>query len=342
MSEGLAEAVAAIETKFDPSEAARVRDTLAPVLAFEPVSAQGRPPGATHLAGVPDVPQGFIWPRPPMLADPNTIAERANATTAQELLEHLRKGLPYAFVAQVDLGEAVQFGKVAADLPSEGRLLFFYDLLIGPWDTGKRSARVIWDATPAQDLSPAIVPDDLARADEAERQWWLTRRASQSEVGTNYFAARRDLGLRLTWRLPDREAIEAKALPELDHESSLPNAEAFRQAYDEVLETHYEVVPGEGWKRHQLLGSPRPEQNDPRIDAAIVSIFGLQSLPRERLKDGYPRMLAEAAGWKLLLQLDIADWLQDKIAEGTVYFLIRDQDLRERRFDEVIAVYQQT
>ena len=51
---------------------------------------------------------------------------------------------------------------------------------------------------------------------------------------------------------------------------------------------------------------------------------------------------AEALAWRLLLQVDVADWTQAEYTEGTVYFPIRPADLAARRFDTVVAVYQQT
>jgi hypothetical protein len=38
----------------------------------------------------------------------------------------------------------------------------------------------------------------------------------------------------------------------------------------------------------------------------------------------------------------IVQRMQAKFVEGTVYFLIRRSDLEQRRFDRVVAVYQQT
>ena len=53
-------------------------------------------------------------------------------------------------------------------------------------------------------------------------------------------------------------------------------------------------------------------------------------------------MTAEAADWALLLELDVARWMGNERGEGKVFFLIRRTDLAARRFEAVIAVYQQT
>lgn len=49
-----------------------------------------------------------------------------------------------------------------------------------------------------------------------------------------------------------------------------------------------------------------------------------------------------ARDWMLLLQVDIGDWMQARFVGGTVYILIRRDHLEHRRFDEVVAVHQQT
>jgi uncharacterized protein YwqG len=49
----------------------------------------------------------------------------------------------------------------------------------------------------------------------------------------------------------------------------------------------------------------------------------------------------QAAAWRLLLQIDWADLAQVG-GEGTVYFIIRKDDLAQRDFSKVHAVYQQT
>jgi uncharacterized protein YwqG len=45
--------------------------------------------------------------------------------------------------------------------------------------------------------------------------------------------------------------------------------------------------------------------------------------------------------WTLLFQLGLND-LWSEYAEGTVYFVMREEDLEARNFDRVHAIYQQT
>ena len=77
--------------------------------------------------------------------------------------------------------------------------------------------------------------------------------------------------------------------------------------------------------------------------ALLVAALAFGSVINQRLagQSGWPEIEAGARDWRLLLQIDVGDFLQES-GEGTVYFLIRAEDLAERRFDRVVAVYQQT
>ncbi len=74
----------------------------------------------------------------------------------------------------------------------------------------------------------------------------------------------------------------------------------------------------------------------------VVSEFGQQHLSREEWAQHRAGIMVQARDWVLLLQVGLADWMQDDLVEGTVYYVIRRPDLAERRFDRVVAVYQQT
>src|SRR5690606_10971149 len=152
--------------------------------------------------------------------DPDEIARRGNEDAAGEMRAHMALDLPYAFSAQVDLTEAAALGPVASALPSEGRLLIFYDLALGPWDTGTRVARVTWGRAPADALRPLAMPDDLAAAAAREKEARAAIAAEfgdedeDAEGGTNYGAPARAMTLRPAWRLPDPHALEIAAMPD--------------------------------------------------------------------------------------------------------------------------------
>ena len=135
-----------------------------------------------------------------------------------------------------------------------------------------------------------------------------------------------------------KEALEAEPLMK---SQNAEDGTDFSDTYMDALDQLGEYYPDPGWKRHQLLGSPLPEQSDPRYDAVVVTSFGKQHLSREEWQSHAERIQMLARQWRLLWQVDLSDW-GGELSEGTVYFLIRDSDLAERRFDQVVAVYQQT
>ncbi|WP_072392266.1 DUF1963 domain-containing protein [Hyphomicrobium sp. CS1GBMeth3] len=357
MFDSPAEAAQALRAYFDPPRVELVVKALVPAIVLEPRSGLKMVLGGTRLGGTPDAPAGFVWPRPPAPADPEEIAKRGNEYAAREMRDHMALGLPYAFVAQIDLAEAAGLGDGASGIPTEGRLLFFYDYAVGPWETGTRPARVIWDRTPATDLTSLSMPEDLAAAATKERAArdaiaaQFPDREGESnkgvEKGTVYGAPGRAMFLRQTLRLPHPAALEINALPSdlavaARGGSGSNDAEDFHTAYEEALEAHLDGYSGDAWRRNQLLGAPMPEQDDPRYDAVVVSEFGKQYLSREEWDTRRADILRKAEDWVLLLQVDLGNWMQERFVEGTVYFVIRKDDLAKRRFEQVVAVYQQT
>jgi hypothetical protein len=95
---------------------------------------------------------------------------------------------------------------------------------------------------------------------------------------------------------------------------------------------------GRNVRRQRFMGSPDPEQDDPRFDAIVAEGFAPPPWKGARLKEA-----AKAAlDWQLLLQADFGDLSLDPLTEGTVYFLIRVDDLAQHDFSRVHADYQQT
>lgn len=139
-------------------------------------------------------------------------------------------------------------------------------------------------------------------------------------------------------QLPDRHSVDAQ-----------DNAAFMAALTDEDIEEAYCDLFGSYWGkdvtapiRQQLLGSPITEQRDPRYDAVVVADYGVQHLESDAYRAAWPRIKTAAADWLLLFQLDLKDYLQQKLTEGTVYFVIRKTDLANCEFDAVIAIYQQT
>lgn len=324
-----------------------VVQALVPTLTFRPAKDRGSVLGATRIGGTPDLPPGLAWPRRAMPKDVEAIAKRGNEDAAAEMRAHFKLEAPYAFIAQIDLSEAAALGAPARDLPDHGRLLVFYDLMAGPWDAGSESVRVIWDQAPRESLVAQPKPEATVAAEAAYRRGLAEAYAKwdmkppQDDTGTPYAGPGRGMSLRAELRPPVLHSFEAQALPAYkalfeDRKSgSSPLSELLARRYDPFYDK------GNSGRRNQLLGSPLPEQDEPRYDAATLALTGRQHPSSEERKTRRAEIEAEAKTWRLLLQIDLADFHQEQ-GEGTLYVLIRGSDLLERRFDRAIAVYQQT
>lgn len=336
-----------LQTTFTPAQVETIVEALVPSLVFRPIKGGAIEVGATRIGGTPDLPPGLTWPRRAMPDNTEAIAKRGNDDAAAEIRAHFKLEAPYAFLAQIDLSKAHALGPAGPRLPDHGRLLFFYDLMAGPWDEGGDAVRVVWDQAPRESLVPQDKPDALTAAEAAYRKELAEAYArrklppSDEDVSTPYFATGRVMELRAQWRPPQAHTLEAqgragvKALYE-DNEDG-------ESALSDLQQRHYDpyFAPKNSGHRNQLLGSPIPEQNDPRYGAAAFAITGRQHPGREVWATRGTEIEREAEAWQLLLQIDLADFHQAR-TEGTVYILIRGTDLEERRFDRAVAVYQQT
>ena len=319
---------------------------LVPAIVLAP--AENERLGGTRLGGTPDLPASLDWPRPPAPDDPEVIARRGNQDAAAEMREHFARRLPYTFLAQIDLEEIAGLGAVAAPLPAEGRLLFFYDLAVGPWETSARVARVIWDRAPREWLKASKLPPDLAEA--ADRLHAQTVRAlvergftPPTGDGNTYRVPALKRKAVATLRLPNTWALDIDAIPAIaaSCRADIGVERELCDDYQEVSIDYGDAFAEEGWRRQQLLGSPMPEQGDPREEAVTFVRFDKPFLSPEKWAAHREQISAEARSWRLLLQVALREW-KEGLAYGTVYFLIRGDDLAAHRFEGVVAVYQQS
>lgn len=339
------EARAALDAVFYPATVETVLVALVPTIGFVVADEQKNAPlGATRIGGTPDLPAGVEWPLRPVPPDIEAIADAGGSNHGDHIRAHLSRELPFDFTAQIDLAEAAKLGAIAKTLPDEGRLLLFCDVTVIPWRSGSESCRVIWDRSPVSALVRITRPQamiDLAEKcviewnEMAKKEDYLQPITIEE---TPYWGPARAMHLAARLQLPDRHSVAAQ------------NNGAFTAALaDEDIEEAYCNLFGEYWAkdvtepiRQQLLGSPITEQRDPCYDAVVVADYGVQHLDSDTYRAAWPKIKVAAADWQLLFQLDLKDYLQQKLTEGTVYFVIRKADLADRDFGKVVAIYQQT
>jgi uncharacterized protein YwqG len=118
------------------------------------------------------------------------------------------------------------------------------------------------------------------------------------------------------------------------NELNLSDAES--DAYLELFEAE-----NEGSIIHKILGHPNQVQGDMQLECQLVS-NGLYCGDSAGYQDPKRKVLEKTAGeWRLLLQIDSDEdtgmmWGDS----GRIYYWIRDEDLRSKRFDKVWMVLQ--
>ncbi len=316
------------ETPMTDAQVQLLLDRLIRQLWLTPSERSVETFGATRLGGAPDLPKGTAWPLRPI---PPDAAERAEEMkqSFEWIASHIVRELPFEFLAQIDLAEAASYPDHAHGLPPEGRLLFFWDGVVGLHTSGPAACRVLWDASPVEALERLAIPALLAELEAAYDP--------SGKFKKPYVYPARALQLAPIVHLPDRHSADFQADPALqqlgdheDHEESY----ALLTALDDGQFT----TAGRGARRQRVLGSPNPEQDDPRFDTIVADGFPPPRWDAHQLAEASRRALE----WQLLLQLDLGDLSQQALTEGTVYFLIRKRDLAKRDFSAVHAVYQQT
>ncbi|UVO29167.1 YwqG family protein [Bradyrhizobium arachidis] len=299
----------ALESPLTTVEIEQILSHLAPQLWIAPGDGLPERETGTRFGGAPALPPDVDWPIRPVPAD---LAARAQDLVGNQswILRHIERALPYEFLAQIELAEA---GPVAAELglPASGRLLFFWDGVGGLTSSEPEFARVLWDETPRDELAQAAIPPVL---EELERAYDLTGKYKKP-----YIYPSRPMRLQPILHLPFCGAREMLDDPLL---SMRAEDFDFHCCYHQLLRGEDGMTGREdaGQRRHRLMGTPEPEQDDPR--------FGVEP-------NG-------PADWQLLLQLDLGDLAQNSLVEGTVYFLIAREHLAARDFSSVRAVYSQT
>ena len=210
-------------------------------------------------------------------------------------------GAQLQFLASIDL-QSVAAVLVIDWLPNTGRLLFFYDTDAQPWGFDPRD-RGGW----------AVVYAEGGAAPGA---------AGPAKLPTRFVSPKRIDSLPSY----ERPEVESLALPE-------PQSEWLIDFGADV----YGDAP-----RHQMGGYPQPIQGDGMELECQLASNGINVGDPSGYKDPRAAALeAGAADWRLLLQVDSDDEIDVMWGDaGTIYFWIREDDARARRFDRIWLVLQ--
>ena len=223
------------------------------------------------------------------------------------------KPRPLAFLAQFNLSEVSEFDTEGL-LPKSGTLAFFYEVASMRWGYEKEDegcARVYWFRNP-EDLSPAEFPEDLA----AEYRFPALNIALKSEK-----------------TYPDSEDYY------LDRDDYSDTIDAFKRAQSSVDDS-------DNWSK--LLGWADIVQGNITSDCERIArgytsdeVWNSDDFSKAELEE----IEKHASEWTLLFQLDSfysGDFGLSFVDAGRIYFYIREEDLRLRRFDKAWLILQTT
>jgi uncharacterized protein YwqG len=260
--------------------------------------------GESRLGGCPDLPRGLPWPR---YFGPTRVADLANL----RMVETPPREVWLHFIAQVRLEDLPDLGETP--LPRRGSLCFFYDAEHQPW---------------------GFDPADHGRwrvlyFDEPETQ---LVRTENPQPGDSWQAPMCQVSFSVEWTLPDYGTQRDHGGHDWDWCESVEElAQDLRLQSDD----------GDFEAMHRLLGHPQTIQNDMRLECELAS-QGLSCGDPSGFND--PRAKALQAGakdWRLLLQVDSEDapgWMWGDC--GRIYYWMREEDMRQRRWDAAWLVLQ--
>ncbi len=224
-----------------------------------------------------------------------------------------RSGRPLGFLACIDLA-ALPAGSGLDWIPSDGRLLFYYDMEEQPWgDPKDRDGwKVLYVPASAPINGEAPLPAGLKQEWRVERRFIRFVTASLPPP-------------------PDDPAIEALKLSDTETDR-----------YLELSAQRYGAFP-----HHQIGGFPDPVQNDDmemECQMASNEPHGGDESGDRASGDRDPTApgIREGAGeWSLLFQIDSDDELDVMWGDaGMLYFWVRREDARKHHFDGVWMVLQ--
>jgi len=226
---------------------------------------------------------------------------------------------PLTFLGQLDFAELAKTnGGRLVDLPDDGLLHLFYDTERMPYLGLRYADRVSWTlrfVPDSTDARPVPLPGGIKPLPQVE----LELRAFRSFPFPN-----------------DSKIVEWADPPNVPapdggwHRRGSPC-----QPYLDSHEEHRELLGARPW--HWVGGHAAWIQSDVRLRCELISRgidYDFEAIRHKEQQGidltGVARQLDE---WELLWQIDTADGLPDWGDGGTMYVMIRQADLRARRFD---------
>lgn len=213
---------------------------------------------------------------------------------------------PLSFIAQLNCSDFADMDNEKI-LPSKGILSFFYECDTQKWgfDPKDRGCARVYYFEDISQLSLMDFPDDL------EEDFRFSEAVIEYELSDDYPAS-----------------------PDYDPELSDDEYDEYDDIYEEFYDKH-------GDFRCKLLGYPDTIQGDLFLECEQVA-------EREIYTGNGPTEITEemenaAEDWLMLMQMDTIDNEKEVMMFGDcgrIYYCIRKQDLKERKFDKIWLILQ--
>jgi uncharacterized protein YwqG len=238
-------------------------------------------PSLSYLGGLPRLPEDASWP--------------------------VRNGTRMEFLARLSLTELHRAQPISW-LPTEGALLFFYDVEEEPWGFDPKD-RGGWKVLPVPDL-----PQPLASVDR------------KSDEGTTFPRCNVRFNPVEVFPSPFRGPVDRLRLTE--------------EEFDEYCNTRDAIFQGK--PKHQVSGFPWPVQGDDMEFECQLVASGLYCGDGSGYEDRRAKLLsADAANWRLLLQLDTDDELGVMWGDaGLIYYWVEEERAKKGDFSNAWLVLQ--
>ncbi len=269
-------------------------------IEFEESDGSELAPEASKFGGKPFLPTDFVWPY-----------YRGESIGDGETLNR-----PLAFLLQINLADVAPFD-AEKKLPERGILSFFYEVeSLAGLSQPQGYARVVYFDPAETDAKTFDLPPELAEIDDG--RW-----AELEEQA---------LSFQKVVAVPGLEEIDAYV--DADDDVDFDEVE---DIYDEEREKF--CGSSEIDDRSRLLGLPDVIQNPMEEECELVA-NGLTYRDRETLSPEREAEIDEKSkDWTLLLQLaTVDDYMLGDC--GSLYFWIKNDDLKRKNFDAALTEFQ--